>query len=97
MTRFASQGLCPTKRGPDTKGTKPQPKKHKEESSLGFLVPFCDPHCASCGSFPFCWAKPPLAVSTATQVPWHWGAKYYSCGEGGTRVQRSHASSCTAV
>src|SRR5437773_714996 len=60
MTRFASQGLCPTKRGPDTKGTKPQPKKHQEESSLGFLVPFSDPHCASCGSFPFLLGKAPV-------------------------------------
>src|SRR5437016_10700294 len=43
LRALSQKGLCPTKRGQYTKGTKPQPKKYKEESSLGFLVPFCDP------------------------------------------------------
>src|SRR5437016_12882924 len=57
LRALSQKGLCPTKRGQYTKGTKPQPKKYKEESSLGFPVPFCDPHCTFCGSFPFCCAR----------------------------------------
>src|SRR5438034_4660280 len=53
--RVTCQVLCPRNRGKYTKGTKCSRKKGQK---LPFFVFFCVPHCAFCGSSPFCWAKP---------------------------------------